>query len=243
MMIAPPGQASDRTADILALFAEARRRQRRRRLGTAAVLLALAGLVAIGLTGGGARHDPARRARPAARPAVIVKPRVPRFTLPAAQVAWVDYSGQLHIGDVATGTQHVVATIRSDAGGWFVAAAGHIYWPDFSTNSKSGPIRGYDLATGKIQRLGRGERVFAAPGGRNLYITRSATRLVEVRPAGQAGGGRSASRRAGGCCAARTAGRPRAASSSTPPEAAAPKPGPPSGTRGTAASGRSAGAM
>ena len=121
MTIAPPGQASDRTADILAFFAEARRRQRRRRLGTAALLLALAGLVAIGLTGGGARHDPARRARPAARPAVIVKPRVPRFTLPAAQVTWVDYSGQLHIGDVATGTQHVVATIRSDAGGWFVA--------------------------------------------------------------------------------------------------------------------------
>jgi hypothetical protein len=189
MMIAPPGQASDRTADILALFAEARRRQRRRRLGTAAVLLALAGLVAIGLTGGGARHDPARRARPATRPAVIVKPRVPRFTLPAAQVAWVDYSGQLHIGAVATGTQHVVATIRSDAGGWFVAAAGHIYWPDFSTNSNSGPIRGYDVATGKIQRLGRGELVFAAPGGRSLYITRSATRLVEVR-AGQPGGRR-----------------------------------------------------
>lgn len=188
MVIAPPGQAPDGTADILALFAEARRRRRRRRLAAAAVILSLAGLVAISLTGGGARHDPARRARrPAPRAAVIVKPRVPRFTLPAAQVAWVDYNGQLHIGDVATGTQHVLASIRSDAGGWFVAAAGHIYWPDFSTNSNSGPIRGYDLATGKTQRLGRGELVFAAPGGRHLYLTRSATRLVEVRAGQQAG--------------------------------------------------------
>jgi hypothetical protein len=91
----------------------------------------------------------------------------------------------LHIGDVATGAQHVVATLPSAAGGWFVVAAGHIYWLDFNKNA--GPIRGYDLATHKIQRLGRGEWVFAAPGGRHVYLERSATRLAEMPAGHQAG--------------------------------------------------------
>jgi hypothetical protein len=133
----------------------------------------------IGLTSGGGHHDPASRAAASPRRAVITKPRTPGFTLPAAHVAWVDYSGQLHIGDVATDRQHVVATVRSDAGDWFVAAAGHVYWPDFSKNS--GPIRGYDLTTGKVRRIGRGESVFASPSGRHLYIMRSGTRLIELR--------------------------------------------------------------
>jgi hypothetical protein len=116
---------------------------------------------------------------------VITKPRPSQFTLPAAHVAWIDYSGMLHIGDVATGAQHVVATLPSAAGCWFVVAAGHIYWLDFNKNA--GPIRGYDLATHKIQRLGRGEWVFAAPGGRHVYLERSATRLAEMPAGHQAG--------------------------------------------------------
>jgi hypothetical protein len=186
----PPSDsaASASAADLTALFAEARRRRRRRRITAAAVSLAVAGSVMIGLTSGGGHHDPAPRTAASPRRAVITKPDLRRFTLPAAHVAWVDYNGALHIGDVATGTQHVVATVRSDAGDWFVAAAGHVYWPDFSKNS--GPIRGYDLATGKVQRIGRGESVFASPGSRRLYIMRSATRLIEVHP------GRPAARRA-----------------------------------------------
>jgi hypothetical protein len=197
-MIAPPdpvsagsasgSAASGSAADPSALFAEARRRRRRRRITAAAVSLAVAGSVVIGLTARGGHHSPAPRAAASSRPAVTTKPDPRRFTLPAAQVAWVDYNGALHIGDVATGAQHVVATAGSDAGGWFVAAAGYVYWPDFSKNS--GPIRGYDLATGKTRRMGRGESVFASPGGRHLYIVRSATRLIELRT------GRSGARRA-----------------------------------------------
>jgi hypothetical protein len=40
----------------------------------------------------------------------------PGVTLPPATVAWVDYSGQLHIGDVATLAQHVAGTIPALAG-------------------------------------------------------------------------------------------------------------------------------
>ncbi len=162
------------------LFAEARRRRRRRRITAAAVSLAVAGSVMIGLTAGGGHHHPAPRAAASSRHAVIAKPRTPGFTLPAAHVAWVDYSGQLHIGDVATGTQHVVANIPSDGGGWFLRAGGHLYWPDFTSNKHIVAIRDYDLATGKIRQLPRGESVFASADGRHLYILRSGTSLIEL---------------------------------------------------------------
>lgn len=181
-MIAPP--ASGSAADIIALFAEARRRRRRRRITAAAVSLAVAGSVMIGLTAGGGHHDPAPRAAASSRRAVITKPRTPGFALPAAHVAWVDYNGQLHIGDVATGTQHVVANIPSDGGGWFLRARGHLYWPDFNSNKNIVAIRDYDLATGKIRQLPRGESVFASADGRHLYILRSATSLIELHADG-----------------------------------------------------------
>jgi hypothetical protein len=181
-MIAPPVAGS--AADITALFAEARRRRRRRRITAAAVSLAVAGSVMIGLAPGGGHHDPAPRAAASPRHVVITKPHAPGFTLPAAHVAWVDYSGQLHVGDVATGTQHVVANIPSDGGGWFLRARGHLYWPDFTTNKNIVAIRDYDLATGKIRQLARGETVFASADGRHLYIQRTNSSLVELDAAG-----------------------------------------------------------
>jgi hypothetical protein len=193
-MIAPPGQAPGQVpgqapgsaADARALFAEARRRRRRRRIAGTAVTLAVAGLIAAGRAGRGRPQAPGHVARSAPRPAVIITPRAARFTLPAAHVAWVDYSGELHIGDVATGTQQVVANVPSDSGGWFVRAGGHLYWPGFSTNKDIGAIRDYAFATGKIRYLGRGESVFASADGRHVYIMRSGARLTEL-PAGGSG--------------------------------------------------------
>jgi hypothetical protein len=187
-MIAPPGQAAGgaaaSAADIQLLFAEARRRRRRRRMVAAAVILALAGLVATGLAGGGTRRGPPRRAGATPPAAVIAKPRAPRFTLPAAHLAWVDYQGELHIGNAATGTQHVVATFPSAAGGWFAAAAGHLFWLDFAASKNAAPIRDYNLATGQLRKLARGESVFASADGRHVYLMRSGTALTELRAAG-----------------------------------------------------------
>ena len=135
----------------------------------------------IGLTAGGGHHDPASGAAASPRRAVITKPRTTGFTLPAAHVAWVYYNGALHIGDVATGRQHVVANIPSDGGGWFLRARGHLYWPDFNNAKNIVAIRDYDLATGKVRRIGSGESVFASPSGRHLYIMRSGTKLIELR--------------------------------------------------------------
>jgi WD40-like Beta Propeller Repeat len=182
-MIAPPSQATDHAAQVLALFAQARRR-RRRRIATAVAGLLLAGFAVAGLSIGGRHHDgPHRVAARARPPAVIVPPDPARFALPDARVAWLDFAGHLHIGAVATGTQHLVRTFSAGAGGsWFVQAGGHLYWPDF--RKSVAPIRDYDLATGTTRYLARGESVFTSADGRHLYIVRTDTSVLELRPGG-----------------------------------------------------------
>jgi hypothetical protein len=186
-MIAPPGRASARAAEIRALFAEARRRRRRRRLLGSAVGLMLAGSAVTSLAIGGRAHDPAPRIRAGEGPAVVAQRSPARFTLPPARVAWLDYWGGLHIGDVAAMTQHVVATVRSDEAGRLVRAGGHLYWPDI--NKTSAPIRDYDIATGRIRHLAPGQSVFASADGRHIYIVQTGTRVIE-RPADGSGGQR-----------------------------------------------------
>nr|MDQ2811594.1 hypothetical protein [Actinomycetota bacterium] len=165
-------------AQIQVLFAEARRRRRRRRLAAAAVNLALAGLVAA--AGSGAwSHQPRDGQADAAHPPAAAQ-RGPVFRLPPAKVAWVDYSGQLHIGDVATLAQHVAGTIPALAGtGWLTQAGGRIYG--------TGPpgITEFDPATGTISSLGPGVGVFPAAGGRHVYVERTSTSLAELRVAGR----------------------------------------------------------
>ena len=93
--IAPPRQSAPATAD--ALFAEARRRRRRRRLAGLAVVLALTAAVAVAFilarpnrapTAAGADRG---RARPVSTPGAAL----------AGSVAWVDYNGRVHLGDLA----------------------------------------------------------------------------------------------------------------------------------------------
>jgi hypothetical protein len=106
--------------------------------------------------------------------------RGPGFWLPAATVAWVDYSGQLHIGDVATLAQHAAGTIPALAGaGWLVQAGGRIYG--------AGPavIMEFDPETGTTLRLGPGVGVFPSADGRHAYVERTSTSLVELRASGR----------------------------------------------------------
>jgi hypothetical protein len=92
----------------------------------------------------------------------------------------MDTTGQLRVGNPATRAQHVVATLPSDAGGWFAAAAGHLYWLDFNVDRNVVPIRSYDLATRRISYLPPGETVFTSADGRHVYVMRSNTTLIEV---------------------------------------------------------------
>jgi hypothetical protein len=173
-VIAPPGRRPRGTAEVEALFAEARRRRRRRRLAAGTACLLLAGLVAAGLTVW-PRRGAVRSGAPAAG-------RAPGITLPPARVAWVDYGGQLHLGNLATRAQHVVATVDASAGDPMILAGGHLYWAD--TRKNVAPIRDYDIATGRIRYLARGDSVFASADGRHIYIVQTTTTLIELPAAG-----------------------------------------------------------
>ena len=173
-MIAPPGQRPRGIAEAEALFAEARRRRRHRRLAAGVTCLLLAGLVAAGLTAW-SRRGAVRSGAPAAG-------RAPDITLPPTRVAWVNYGGQLHLGNLATRTQHVVATVDASAGDPMILASGHLYWA--STSKNVAPIRDYDIATGRIRYLARGDSVFASADGRHIYIVQTATTLIELPAAG-----------------------------------------------------------
>src|SRR5215468_680643 len=185
MSIAPPRLPSGARPDPDALFAEARRRRRRRRIAGAALgCIALASAATVVWAAGGAHHARVSRYAARNRPAAAVKPTEPTFELPAAIVAWMDTAGRLHVGNVATRAQHVIATLPSDAGGWFAAAAGHLCWLDFSAASDVTPIRCYDLATGSTRYLPRGETVFTAADRRHIYVMRTKTSLVKMEADG-----------------------------------------------------------
>jgi hypothetical protein len=175
-VIAAPGPAASSAAEAEALFAEAHRRRRRRRLAGGVACLLLAGSAAAGLMtawprdGSGTHHG-----YPGAAAAA---PRGPGFTLPPARVAWVDYGGQLHIGDPATGTQRVVTAADASAADPLIVAGGRLYWAGGGQNAA--PVGEYDLATGKIGYLPRGNSVFTSADGRHLYIVQTGTRLIEL---------------------------------------------------------------
>ena len=174
-MIAPPGQRPRGIAGAQVLFAEARRRRRRRRLSGGVTCLLLAGLVAAGLVTAWPRHGAVIPGAPAAG-------RAPDITLPPARVAWVDYGGRMHVGNLATRAQHVVATVDASAGDPMILAGGRLYWASTSKNVAS--IRDYDIATGRMGYLARGDSVFASADGRHIYIVQTATRLIELPAAG-----------------------------------------------------------
>ena len=174
-MIAPPGRRSRGHTEAEMLFAEARRRRRRRRLAAGTACLLLAGLVATGLVAAWPRRGALIPGAPAAG-------RVPGITLPPTRVAWVDYGGQLHLGDLATRAQHVVATVDASPGDPMILASGRLYWASTSKNLAS--IRDYDIATGRIGYLARGDSVFASANRRHIYIVQTATTLIELPAAG-----------------------------------------------------------
>ena len=124
-------------------------------------------------------HQPRRGPAHAAHPSAAAQ-RVPGFSLPPATVAWVDYSGRLHIGDVATLAQRVAGTIPAWAGaGWL------------------GPGRRPDLRGRLAAHQGMGPRdtqnpaprarvgVFPSADGRHAYVERTSTSLAELRASGR----------------------------------------------------------
>ena len=179
-MLAPPGQAArrgPRPVEIQVLFAAARRRRRRRRAGLAVSLVLVAGAIGLAAAGGrwpvapaGSGPDAVRSAGPsrgAGRPPLV---------------AWFDGDSHLHVGDLATQRQRIVATAAADPGTPLTAAGGRIYW--VNTGRSAGQfVQDLDLATGRVQDHGFGQSVFASGDGRQLFIA-EADGLIEEPAAG-----------------------------------------------------------
>ena len=153
----------------------ARRRRRRIRLTIGLVAVVLAGSAAA-LLANWPRHNGAA-GQPDASAAAL-----PAGQLPAAQVAWVDYNGRLHIGSLITGHQRVAAVANSDPVAPLTAAGDHLYW--VNTAGTYWQIKSLDLATGKIADLGFGMAVFASVDGRQVFIAQTGESLLEFPAAG-----------------------------------------------------------
>jgi hypothetical protein len=167
---------------VLNLFKEAWRRRRRRRAAVAAavVLAAVAAAWAAGwLEAGAPGQAPSADRGPGGSPDPLGRPGAPL-------VAWVDDNGGLHVGDLATGRQRLVAAVRADPTVPLVSAGGRIYWVDTGGEYLRGygywpdVVRSLDLATGKIRSLAPGQAVFASADGRHLFIAWTGIDLIEV---------------------------------------------------------------
>jgi hypothetical protein len=185
----PPGSSalSPAGACTEALFKEAKRRRRRRRLAAAGAILALAALaIAFGVTRAPRLPGPGgpRTGQAGGGPGTGVAP--------GTSVAWVDYNGRLHIGDLTAGTQHVVATINANPAMPLTQVGGRIYWLDQASTfvpalgHRSEVIREIDLASGRIRVVGPGQSVFPAADGRHVFVSRTDTSLLEVPVGGTA---------------------------------------------------------
>lgn len=172
--VAPPRPGAPGTAD--ALFAEARRRRRRRRLaGLAVVLVLAAGAVTFIVAGpDGAPAAPGtgeHRARPVSAPGAAL----------AGSVAWVDYTGRVHLGDLATGAQQVIARSEAYPAIPLVQAGGRLYWS--APAGARGLVQELNPATGRVRSVGPGQgifSVFASADGRHVFFAPTDTRIVEL---------------------------------------------------------------
>ena len=167
------------------LFREARRLRRRRWL--------IAGVVVI-VAAAGVLAAVATDARTPVRPSAGRAPTAPPGpTGPAggggaaAHVAWADYYGQLHLGDLSGFTQRVVAQAYADPTAPLVTAGGRIFWvrswahnPDGSTAPVQTPeVFGFDPATGRTVQIAAGSQVMASVDRTFIYVETNRQTLAE----------------------------------------------------------------
>ena len=172
------------------IIKEARQRHRRRLfvIGISTLVL-LGGLIGAVIATVVGSSDPVHRSAPAL-PSLPTRAAPPSGAIP--KVAWSDYQGQLHIGDLSGLGEHVVAQTDADPTASLVAAGGGIFWvrseypnPPQTVDPIAQPtVQRFDLATGATTTLGPGSQVFAAPDGSRVYVATSVDELVEYTPGG-----------------------------------------------------------
>jgi hypothetical protein len=162
-----------------ALFKEANQRRRRRWLliGTVVTVVTAATLVAsVALMGAAPSHRSAGSPTTAPTAAAPVTGHTPL-------VAWVDYDGALHIGTVHGLSQRVVAATSADPTTPVVWLGTDVFWVNERPPGLLGStVEGFDTATGRAIRVGRGLQIFPSLNRSFLYVQRNARHLAEYSP-------------------------------------------------------------
>lgn len=157
-----------------AIIPEARRRGRRRRAFSALAAIGIAAAVAaiafIGLESGSAVPS---GSRPPLRPGAVGGARHASAPL----VAWGDYQGVFHLGDVATGRQLQIASfpVSASSAGPVVFDRGRLLWADAKNK-----IRSVEIATGRTNVIAHGTGVMASPNGARLYVDQGTSDFLEL---------------------------------------------------------------
>lgn len=165
------------------LFREARQRRRRRWLVAGIVLTVLAAGVFVTVSYSGAKPP----ARPPSSPPRPAPNRLIAGATVSSHVAWVDYDGQLHVGDLSGFSQRVVAQADADPTAPLVTAGGRVFWvrsqytnPNGSVAPSASPdVYGYDTTTGKTDRIATGIQVFASVDRTFIYVETDSRHLSE----------------------------------------------------------------
>ncbi len=161
-------------ADPEAIIPEARRRGRWRRAALALAVVTVTGaVVAVAVAG---RDGPRARSRPRSPLGASAPSRTARP--PSVVVAWGDYAGGVHLGDLATRRQMQIAALssrQSFAAGPVVEDRGRLLWSD-----GYGKVRSLDIATGKTIVVTRGLAVIVSPGGARLYVDQGSSGFLEL---------------------------------------------------------------
>ncbi len=107
-------------------------------------------------------------------------------------IAWADYYGQLHIGDLAGLTQRVVAQADADPTASLVSLDHSIFWvralsPNRSQTVDPIPnpvVEGFDPTTGRTFTVAPGMQIFASLNQTFLYVETDYGHLAEYWPNG-----------------------------------------------------------
>lgn len=172
--------------DPEALFKEARRRRRRRWLVTGVIaIILIAGGFAASLATVGSRPE-ARPPPPRLAPSVPISPVNGVPAVP--QVAWVDYNGFLHVGDLNGLSQRVVTWAEADPTSSLVSLADKVFWVQVQRANGQRDVHprvsSIDLSTGRTQRIAAGSQVFAALDRSFIYVESNDRQLAEYWPNG-----------------------------------------------------------
>jgi hypothetical protein len=110
--------------------------------------------------------------------------RLPVLPGSGPDAAWVDYSGNLRVGQLAAGAQHIVTRAGASPTSPLVAIGDDIFWVRMSSDTSRGNpppvVDELDVASGIVRRVTQGQTIFPSVDSRSLFVVQSNSSLLEV---------------------------------------------------------------